>query len=297
MTHLRADRRRGHVAKVKLSLSHVAWSGNLAIMAAKEKKKPTVRDGGAERSADTRIALVLAAERLFGEEGIGAVSMRSINNAADQKNVSAVHYHFGSREAIMEAIFDHRMAGASARREGLLRALEESGNERDLRSLIGVAIWPLAEQITTAAQPNYFVRYLAQSHRMPKYDSWLLVRHKNRKSIAKIYLKIMRLVDDIPRPIVHTRLIMGMRHAIYALADLDRVIEARHPDLRDEMVNFYTNELIDMLYADLRTGMSAMTEEAYQRLLSASAGTNATLFGPDTLQAYQRLASRRSGGR
>ncbi len=260
-----------------------------------DRKNAAVGDNLTERSAVTRNALILAAERLFAEEGIGAVSMRSINNAADQKNVSAVHYHFGSREAIMEAIFDYRMVEACARREVLLRGLEESGNDRDLHSLIRVAIWPLAEQVMADAQPNYFVRFLAQSHRNPKFDSWLLVRHRNRQSLIKVYLKIMRLIDDIPRPIVHTRAVMGVRHAIYILADLDRVIEERHPDLREEMVNFYTNELIDMLAVDLRTAMSTDTEKAYTKLLSKSVASTPTLFGPDTLQAYQRSASRRSG--
>jgi hypothetical protein len=49
-----------------------------------------------EKRADTKQNLILSALGLFAEQGIDAVSMRTINNAAGTKNASAVHYHFGN---------------------------------------------------------------------------------------------------------------------------------------------------------------------------------------------------------
>jgi len=54
---------------------------------------------------DLRERLILVAIKLFAEKGVEAVSMRTINAAAGTKNKSAVHYHFGNKAGILEAIF------------------------------------------------------------------------------------------------------------------------------------------------------------------------------------------------
>lgn len=48
-----------------------------------------------------------AAEELFAEHGVNAVSIRAINSAAGLAP-AAVHYHFGSREALLEAVLARR---------------------------------------------------------------------------------------------------------------------------------------------------------------------------------------------
>jgi AcrR family transcriptional regulator len=55
----------------------------------------------------TREALVDAAERLFADEGLEAVSVRSINKAAGVAP-AAVHYHFGSKDALLDAVLARR---------------------------------------------------------------------------------------------------------------------------------------------------------------------------------------------
>jgi AcrR family transcriptional regulator len=43
------------------------------------------------------------AERLFAENGVGSVSIREINRAAGAAP-SAVHYHFGSKDSLLDAV-------------------------------------------------------------------------------------------------------------------------------------------------------------------------------------------------
>ena len=57
------------------------------------------RDGSA-----TRERLVDAAEHVFASLGIEDANLREINRAAGQSNNSALHYHFGSREALLQAV-------------------------------------------------------------------------------------------------------------------------------------------------------------------------------------------------
>src|SRR3546814_12988999 len=58
--------------------------------------------------------ILQAAEDCFGEHGIDAVSLRQIAIAAGQGNTAAVHYHFGSKEGLLERILQR----SEARRVG-----------------------------------------------------------------------------------------------------------------------------------------------------------------------------------
>jgi AcrR family transcriptional regulator len=54
-------------------------------------------------TATTTDAILDAAERLFAAHGYDAVSVREITRDAEV-NVAAVHYHFGSKEAVLRGV-------------------------------------------------------------------------------------------------------------------------------------------------------------------------------------------------
>ena len=53
---------------------------------------------------ETRDRILDAAERLFVEHGFEGTSMRMITGAANA-NLAAVNYHFGSKDALIQAVF------------------------------------------------------------------------------------------------------------------------------------------------------------------------------------------------
>lgn len=71
-------------------------------MAEQKKRRKGPHDGEA-----TREALMDAAERLFAEQGVEAVSVRAVNAAAGLAP-AAVHYHFGSKDTLLEAVLLRR---------------------------------------------------------------------------------------------------------------------------------------------------------------------------------------------
>jgi AcrR family transcriptional regulator len=80
----------------------------------------------------TERRLIAAAERLFADHGVGAVSLRGVMHAAGT-NVAAVHYHFGSKQALLEAVLRGRVDQVSRERESLLLELSGAGiTARDL---------------------------------------------------------------------------------------------------------------------------------------------------------------------
>jgi len=92
--------------------------------------------------SDGRIRLILVAETLFAEGGINGVSMREIASKAGQGNHFAVQYHFGSREGLVEAIFDYRMEQMEPVRERMLVEAERAGRLSDARSLLDIVYLP-----------------------------------------------------------------------------------------------------------------------------------------------------------
>src|SRR4029079_13555351 len=74
----------------------------------------------------TRESLLDAAEELFAERGIPAASLRAITERA-AATLAAVHYHFGSKQGLVRAVFDRRLAPLNRERLALLERCEAEG--------------------------------------------------------------------------------------------------------------------------------------------------------------------------
>lgn len=95
--------------------------------------------GGSSRvrnAEDRRQAILDVAETMFSENGIAAISVRSILMAAGA-NVAAVHYHFGSKESLIEAVFRRRADQIAQQRiSNLRRALADPDETYRLERII-----------------------------------------------------------------------------------------------------------------------------------------------------------------
>jgi AcrR family transcriptional regulator len=132
-------------------------------------------------AADTRQVLLDTAERLMAEHGADGVSMREISTSAGQGNNNAAQYHFRTREGIIEAVLDQRMAPIDERRAQMIAAL---GPSATLEDLVRAVVVPLAE--ASRRHPSY-IGFFAQlrvsrryshlvTHARPRTSSFLDVR-------------------------------------------------------------------------------------------------------------------------
>ena len=75
----------------------------------------------------TKEKILNTAERLFGDHGFGATSLRQIIADAGV-NLAAVHYHFGSKEDLLDAVVVRKLAPINSERLALLdRAIASAG--------------------------------------------------------------------------------------------------------------------------------------------------------------------------
>lgn len=82
-------------------------------------------------ASDTKEAILDAAEAVFAEAGFEKASIRQIVAKAGV-NLAAIHYHFGSKDALIEAVFTRCIGPINVQRLGLLEAVEASHPEGPL---------------------------------------------------------------------------------------------------------------------------------------------------------------------
>src|SRR5437879_7136412 len=114
---------------------------------------------GGTRRADqvnaTRDAILAAAERLFAEHGVVAVSNRQVSEAAGQGNNAAVGYHFGTKTDLVRAIEQKHRASI----ERLLqRMVAETGDSADLRDWVACLVCSLTEHLAQLGNPTWYAR-------------------------------------------------------------------------------------------------------------------------------------------
>jgi AcrR family transcriptional regulator len=92
----------------------------------------------------TRDLLLDAAAQLFAERGIDNVSTAEIVRSANQRNVSAVRYHFGSRDEVLRAVLARHVPDIADRRRQLLEHARSQPAD-DVRSAAEAIVRPLTE--------------------------------------------------------------------------------------------------------------------------------------------------------
>lgn len=96
----------------------------------------------------TRDRLLDAAESLLLARDIDEVSIRAINAAAGM-NPAAVHYHFGSKDALIGALLERRLAPHWHDGLARLTARRRAGDDPAVAELVDVVLTPLGELTRT----------------------------------------------------------------------------------------------------------------------------------------------------
>lgn len=76
-----------------------------------------------------------AGEHFFARHGLDQVSVQDITKRSGQRNASAIHYHFGSREGLLEAITTEDQTRTDAVHQAGLDKLEFRDAVSDVRSV------------------------------------------------------------------------------------------------------------------------------------------------------------------
>ncbi|MBE3205915.1 TetR/AcrR family transcriptional regulator [Frankia sp. CH37] len=172
----------------------------------------------APRAQDARLRLLLAAERLYAEQGLEAVSLRHICRAAGNGNNNAVQYHFGGERGLLAAIVAHRVPPLDRRRAELLATARSRGEDQTVRGLFDVLMRPLAEE---ARRPDSrYVGFLSRfSAHPPQLHPWWAGGRPAGAVGHKVSLAILELLSRVPESLRPLRLSHLVRLCLTALAE------------------------------------------------------------------------------
>lgn len=114
----------------------------------------------ARPSAPARDALMNAAERLIAQHGIAQVSSRRIAEEAGNTNHSAVAYHFGSREGLLQKMIERQISELEPRRAVMIDALGDGG---EIIDYVRATVLPMTESLGALPQPSWRARFTRQA--------------------------------------------------------------------------------------------------------------------------------------
>lgn len=158
--------------------------------------------------------LLLAAERLFAERGIDAVSLRAIMAEAGT-NVASVHYHFGSKSALVDALIKERSAQVSLRRTELLDAIDGSP-ELNARQLAEAFVRPVAEMVSSGGSDwvTFVAGIMGSGHPALSVVADSFVRQARRFTVL-----LQRISPGVPARTIRFRLTQAMSLTFRVLGD------------------------------------------------------------------------------
>ncbi|PYT19079.1 MAG: TetR family transcriptional regulator [Acidobacteria bacterium] len=89
----------------------------------------------------TKTRILDVAERLFGEKGFDGTSLRDITAEAGV-NLAAVNYHFQTKDSLIDAVIERRIAPVNRRR---LEMLEAAGPNPAIEQVVEAFLVPVLE--------------------------------------------------------------------------------------------------------------------------------------------------------
>lgn len=213
---------------------------------------------------DAVTLMIDAAEQLAAEQGLSAVSVRAVQAAAGQRNKSAVSYHFGSKEGLVEAVVARRMGAASERRRELLDELSPNPSRR---GLVEALVVPLAEHVTAGPQPSCWARFLLQAAHNPVFSRSVRLSFE-AGTFRDVRERLIAGLDHVPAALRKRR----FDHAIGLVISSLATYEAGHgcDDLTPAVL---TADLIDMAAGVLDAPVSTATANASTANASTLAAT------------------------
>lgn len=175
----------------------------------------------AERAYATRELILTAAERLFAEHGVLAVSNRQISEAAGQGNNTAVGYHFGSKADLVRAIARKHHAPIEETRR---RMVVKAGDSTDIRDWIACLVRPVAQHLAAVGSPTWFARFGAQITTDPGFRQIMQEESQSSPSLVRILHGLNRCLPDLPAEVRAERSDMARLLLVHVIGERERAL-------------------------------------------------------------------------
>ncbi|MES4905797.1 MULTISPECIES: TetR family transcriptional regulator [unclassified Streptomyces] len=187
------------------------------------------RTARAEQVSATRELILTAAERLFAERGVYAVSNRQVSEAAGQGNNAAVGYHFGTKADLVRAIARKHSTQIERIRA---RMLAEIGDSDDVRDWVACLVRPVPEHLAALGSPTWYARFCAQVMADPALREIIVEEFLSSTSLLRVVEGVNRRLPDLPADIRAERGAMARELILHICAERERALAENTPTPR-----------------------------------------------------------------
>jgi AcrR family transcriptional regulator len=174
---------------------------------------------------ETRTRILDAAEELFMQHGFEGTSMRLLTAKAGA-NLAAVNYHFGSKDALIEALFRRRLDPMNASRVAELDRMEKEAGGRPLapeqiiRAFVGASLRMIED---AKSGGRNFIRLLGRTYTDPQKHIRSLIGQLYAPAMERFKIAFERALPQTPRDELIWRMHFMFGTLAYTLAATDTV--------------------------------------------------------------------------
>lgn len=201
----------------------------------------------------TRNLLIDAAEQVFAEQGIGQANLRDIHRIAGQSNKSALHYHFGSRDRLLDAVMERHRGRVDPLRSAMVGPLRAAPAPPSVAAILDALVAPLAAQLATPSGRNG-IRIIDQMRHDRGLSAAALIPEDSPEELHWLFAQLNDRLDHLPQTVREFRVLCWSAMTTTALAEWAR-------DSSDTAIplGFTIDELVANLVA---LGAAALTAPA-----------------------------------
>ncbi|MBC8324869.1 MAG: TetR/AcrR family transcriptional regulator [Verrucomicrobia subdivision 3 bacterium] len=174
---------------------------------------------------DTKRDILDAAELLFAARGPQATSLRQIIGRA-KVNLAAVHYHFGSKESLLQAVMSRRLVPLNAERLALLEEQERAYGRRPvpLRKVLGALVGP-ALRLSRNPQKGgaVFMQLLGRCFMEPDAKIQAMLDRQLEEVAGRFIPALRRALPKLPEEDFFWRIHFLVGAMAHTMADAERL--------------------------------------------------------------------------
>ena len=206
---------------------------------------------------ETKQRILNAAEHLFAADGYHATSLRGITTAATV-NLAAVNYHFGSKEALLEAVIVRRLSPLNEVRLGKLEALlkkaEQANEMPSVREILRTFVEPTLYLRQQGSDTEDFVALIGRILAEPRGVAMSIFIHHMEPLMIRLFQALTLSLPELS----HQALFWRLHFVIGSLSHIMRCHE-RHSIAPDDVsIDLPVEELVEFFLDFTTAGMEEM---------------------------------------
>jgi len=174
---------------------------------------------------DTRERILDTAENLFATNGFDGTSLRSITGDA-HVNLAAVHYHFGSKEALIRAVIARRVEPVNRERLALLDACEGASPDASppVEDILRAFLRPSLRLLQSPDRGDALIRHLLGRIIISSDERMEALLIENFGEVGRRFLSALR--DALPhlgRPDLAWRFLFTLGAMAFTMTDRNKL--------------------------------------------------------------------------